>query len=48
MMANFSEELPQFRTSTNLLDMEVPFYDTWLKKRQCVISVAQDDLDIYD
>ncbi|SAD44975.1 Uncharacterised protein [Enterobacter cloacae] len=34
MMANFSEELPQFRTSTNLLDMEVPIIDTWLKKRQ--------------
>ena len=36
MIANFSEELPQFRTSTNLLDMEVPIYDTWLKKRQWV------------
>jgi hypothetical protein len=36
MMANFSEELPQFRTSTNLLDMEVPIIDTWLKKRQGV------------
>ncbi|ANM77104.1 hypothetical protein A4U88_5132 [Serratia marcescens] len=24
MMANFREELPQLRTSTSLLDMEVP------------------------
>ena len=38
MMANFSEELPQFRTSTNLLDMEVPIIDTWLKKRQGAIE----------
>ncbi|AMO47975.1 Hypothetical protein AKI40_1563 [Enterobacter sp. FY-07] len=48
MIANFSEELPQFRTSTNLLDMEVPIYDTWLKNVSESHSVAQVDADIYD